>query len=121
MLRKDKKNIDFIEKHVVIGNDVWIGANVTIMGGVTIGDGAVVGAGSIVTKDVEPYAIVVSVPAKVVRYRFNKATIKKLTKIKWWNWPEKKIEKHKNLIMSDKTGDFVKKATAQHLSRHISS
>lgn len=46
--------------HVTIGNDVWIGAHVLIPKSVTIGDGAVIGAGTIVTKDVPPYAIVVS-------------------------------------------------------------
>jgi acetyltransferase-like isoleucine patch superfamily enzyme len=52
-----------------IGDRVWVGANVTILKGVTVGDDAVIGAGSVVTKDVPAGAIVVGVPARVVRYR----------------------------------------------------
>jgi len=54
---------------VVIGNDVWLGTKCVILPGVTIGDGAVVGAGAVVTKDVEPYAIVAGVPARVIGRR----------------------------------------------------
>lgn len=79
-------------KKVVIGNDVWIGANVCIMPGVCIGDGAILAAGAVVTKDVEPYAIVGGVPAKVIKYRFSPEQIAKLLKIKWWDWPLDKIE-----------------------------
>jgi acetyltransferase-like isoleucine patch superfamily enzyme len=67
-----------------IGNDVWIGSLVVIKSGVTIGDGAVIGANSIVVKDVPPYAIVGGVPAKLIRYRFDKKTIEKLLELKWW-------------------------------------
>lgn len=81
------------EHSVVIGNDVWIGQGVSIMSGITIGDGAVIGTGAVVTKNVEPYAIVGGIPAKVIRYRFPKEQIEKLLKIKWWdmdtNWLEK--------------------------------
>jgi maltose O-acetyltransferase len=60
-----------ISKPIRIENDVWIGTHAVIMPGITIGEGAVVGAGAVVTKDVPPYAIVVGVPAKIVKYRNN--------------------------------------------------
>jgi len=68
-----------------IGNDAWIGSLSIVKSGVTIGDGAIVGAGSIVTKDVPPYAIVGGVPAKLIRYRFDEKTIKRLLAVKWWD------------------------------------
>lgn len=77
---------------VYIGNDVWIGANVCILPGVKIGDGAIVAAGAVVTKDVPPYAIVGGVPAKVIKYRFEKEIIDLFLKIKWWDWSLDKIE-----------------------------
>ena len=80
-------------KKVEIGNDVWIGEFVTIKGGLKIGDGAIIGTRAMVTKDVPPYAIVVGVPAKVVKYRFDKETINKLLEIKWWDLKETEIEK----------------------------
>lgn len=79
---------------VVIGNDVWIGARATILEGVTIGDGAVVAAGAIVTKDVPPYAIVGGVPAKIIKYRFDEETIKKLLELKWWEKDQAWIKSH---------------------------
>ena len=38
------------------------------MNGVTVGKYAIVGANSVVTKDVPDYAVVVGVPAKVIKY-----------------------------------------------------
>ena len=70
---------------VTIGNDVWIGHGVSIKSGITIGDGAVIAAGAVVTKDVQPYAIVGGVPARLIRYRFSEEQIKQLLKIKWWD------------------------------------
>ena len=54
---------------VVLGSDIWIGMGVCILPGVTLGDGCVVGAGAVVTRDVEPYAIVVGNPAKAIKSR----------------------------------------------------
>lgn len=69
-----------------IGNDVWIGDHVVVMGGVQIGDGAIIAAGSIVTRDVPPYAIVGGVPARVIRYRFDEETVRKLLGLQWWKY-----------------------------------
>lgn len=47
---------------------VSIGANATIVCGVTIGEYAMVAAGSVVTKDIEPYSLVMGNPAKHYSY-----------------------------------------------------
>jgi acetyltransferase-like isoleucine patch superfamily enzyme len=54
---------------IVIDDFACIGARATILGGITIGTGAVVRAGSVVLEDVEPFAIVEGVPARVVGRR----------------------------------------------------
>lgn len=68
-----------------IGNDVWIAHDAVVMAGVKIGDGAVIGRNAVVTKDVEPYQIVVGNPGKVVRARFSMEQIVGLQKSQWWN------------------------------------
>ena len=57
------------KKGIIIEDDVWIGANVSILDGITIGTGSVIGAGSVVTKSVPKYAVVVGVPACVIKVR----------------------------------------------------
>ena len=79
-------------KKVYIGNDVFIGANVTILDGITVNDGAIVGAGAVVTKNVEPYSIVTGIPAKIIKYRFEKEYIDELLELKWWNFDDDKLK-----------------------------
>jgi acetyltransferase-like isoleucine patch superfamily enzyme len=49
-----------VQNPVVIEDYVWIGAHCVILPGVIIGKGALVGAGSVVSRNVEPYTIVVT-------------------------------------------------------------
>lgn len=52
---------------ILVKRGASIGSNATILCGVTIGENAIVGAGSVVTKDVPDNAIVVGVPARILR------------------------------------------------------
>ena len=95
--------------NVVIGNDVWTGQNVTIMPGVIVGDGSVIANNSHVVKDVEPYSVVGGNPAKHIKFRFDEETIKKLIKIKWWDWSDDKIKDNLHYIASSNISEFVNK------------
>jgi len=65
----DYNNLKSKSGDILIGDDVWIGANVFINPGISIGGNSVIGANSVVTKDVEPFAIMGGVPAKLIRYK----------------------------------------------------
>ena len=82
----NRKSMTSTKGPVLIEHDVWIGSDCKIMRGVTIGTGAVIAAGAVVTKNVEPYAIVAGIPAKVIKYRFEKDIIDELIELKWWNY-----------------------------------
>ncbi|NMD06781.1 MAG: antibiotic acetyltransferase [Phyllobacteriaceae bacterium] len=80
-------------QRVEIGHDVWIGHGAIIMPGVRIGHGAVVAAGAVVTKDVEPYAIVAGVPARLVKWRFDKIVREQIISLAWWDWEHDRLAK----------------------------
>ena len=62
------------------------------MDGVAIGDGAVIGMGAVVTKNVEPYSIVVGIPANHKRFRYSRDQREFLLKFRWWEKPEEWIK-----------------------------
>jgi virginiamycin A acetyltransferase len=102
---KINEGVDLSQKYphkgdIVIGNDVWLGYESLIMPGVKIGNGAVIASKSVVTKDVPDYAIVGGNPAKIIRKRFDDATITRLLNIAWWDWQADKITEHLKIINS---------------------
>lgn len=87
---------------IFMGNDVWIGYNSILMGGIRIGNGAIIAAGAVVTKDVEDFAIVGGIPAKIIRYRFTKEQIDCLNRIQWWDksidWIQQNSESFSDIV-----------------------
>lgn len=102
-LAPDINTTTYAKGDVVIGNDVWTGIGVTILSGVNIGDGCIIGAGSVVTHSIPPYCIAAGNPAKIIKKRFSEDTIRKLTEMKWWDWPLKDIYNARNLLQSNDT------------------
>ncbi|HEX6553746.1 MAG TPA: bifunctional UDP-N-acetylglucosamine diphosphorylase/glucosamine-1-phosphate N-acetyltransferase GlmU [Ktedonobacteraceae bacterium] len=63
-------NFDGVEKNRTdIGNGAFIGSDTMLVAPVTVGEGARTGAGAVVNRDVPPGALVVGVPARVLRMR----------------------------------------------------
>ncbi len=79
------------DRQVTLGHDVWIGHGAVIMPGITIGTGAVIGSNAVVTKDVPGFAIMAGVPARILRFRFEKNVQDQLLKIGWWHWSHDRI------------------------------
>lgn len=103
IMRKNFSEIPYVSSEpVLIGHDVWIGDGVYIKSGVHIGTGAVIGAHAVVVHDVEPYSIVVGIPAKEIRKRFDEEIVKSLLEIKWWEWTDEMIEKKSSLFYDPK-------------------
>lgn len=76
----------------IIGNYVWIRMNsIIIMHGVTIGDGALIAANPVVTRDVEPYAVVGGVSARIIKDRFTSEFNFSLQCSRWWNWSDQEL------------------------------
>ena len=58
---------DWTMEETIIKKGASVGSSVTIMCGITIGEGALIGAGSLVTKNVEPYTLVMGSPARFIK------------------------------------------------------
>jgi acetyltransferase-like isoleucine patch superfamily enzyme len=102
---------EFDKGPTVVGNDVWIGMGATVLAGVSIGDGAVIGARAVVTKDVEPYAIAVGNPARVIRRRFDQETCERLLALRWWDWSDSELQARRSWFIGD-VEDFLREAEA---------
>ena len=81
-----------------LDHDIWLGRDATVMPGVRIGSGAIIGACAVVTKDVPPYAVVAGNPGRVVKMRFDGATVTALLEIAWWDWDAEKIMRNLDAI-----------------------
>jgi UDP-2-acetamido-3-amino-2,3-dideoxy-glucuronate N-acetyltransferase len=53
-------------KPTLVKRGASIGANATILCGITIGEYALIGAGAVVTKDVQPFALIVGNPGRQI-------------------------------------------------------
>ena len=82
----------------IVGNDVWIGTEAMILPGARVGDGAIIGARAVVSGKVPAYGIVVGNPGRVVRKRFDEATIARLLALRWWDWDAERITGHVQLL-----------------------
>jgi serine acetyltransferase/pimeloyl-ACP methyl ester carboxylesterase len=60
---------DRVNDAPVIGDRVYIGAGACVLGGITVGNDAVIGANAVLMKSIEPRAMAVGAPAKVVSHR----------------------------------------------------
>jgi virginiamycin A acetyltransferase len=99
--------------NVMIGNDVWIGTQAIILPGSAIGDGAIIGAGAVVRGAIPPYGICFGNPATVQRYRFDDNTIGRLSRLRWWDWPDAMVDRYIPLLVGDDIHLFLKTAEAE--------
>lgn len=98
---------------ITVGSDVWIGYEAVIMAGVTIGDGAVIGTRALVTRDVAPYEIVGGAPAHRIRMRYDEETVKRLMRIRWWDWPRERVKRALDAIRAGDLDALEKTGRAQ--------
>jgi virginiamycin A acetyltransferase len=97
---------------ITIEDDVWVSHNATITPGCKhIGRGAIIGAGAIVTKDVPAYAIVVGMPASIVRYRFEPNMQAAIEASRWWELSRAELK-----AISATSPDLLLKPTVERLA-----
>lgn len=72
------KNGNYMKTYIEEG--VSIGANATIVCGIRLGKHCLIGAGAVVTKDVEPYAVMVGNPARKIKTIDEKGEMKSIVR-----------------------------------------
>ena len=89
------------KRPLIIEHDAWIGDGAIITAGCSrIGIGAIVGAGAVVTKDVPDFAIVVGIPARVIRYRFDESHRQTILQSRWWECSIEELSPLLSLFMT---------------------
>ena len=58
------------------------------------------------TKDIPAYAVVGGVPAKIIKYRFDREEKEKIENLKWWDWSEEKINRNVKFLRKE-TKDII--------------
>lgn len=100
----------------IIQDGAWLGMRSMIMPGVTIGEGAIIAANTLVTKDVEPYSIVAGSPGRIIRKRFTDEVIRRVLKLKIYDWSEEHFNTLKKYLFSNDI-DSLEKAHEQYCNK----
>lgn len=101
---------------IIVEDDVWIGHGACILSGVTLGQGSIVAAGAVVTRDVEPYAIVAGIPARVIRMRFSKNIVDLLMQVDITSIDKKMVAENQEFFES-RLDSLPMESIAEYLSR----
>jgi len=94
---------------IVVEDEVWIGNSVTILSGTKIGKGAIIATGAVVTDDIPAYCIAGGVPAKVIKYRFDKEIIDKLVCLELTKLPREVIVQNIELFYTEIDEESIEK------------
>jgi putative colanic acid biosynthesis acetyltransferase WcaF len=62
-------SLPLLKPPIVIEDQVWVCADAFVGPNVVVGEGEIVGARAVVTKNVEPWSVVVGNPAKIIKMR----------------------------------------------------
>jgi hypothetical protein len=87
-----------VKPNTTLGSDVWMGRSAFVGGGANVAHGVVIGAGAVVMRDLEPYAVAVGNPAKVIRLRFSEKIVEQLLRIAWWDWTAEEVIERRELF-----------------------
>lgn len=96
---------------ISIGDDVWIGYGATILSGIKVGQGAVIAAKAVVTEDLAPYGIYGGVPAKLIKYRFEKEIREQLLHIDFGILDMPTLAKNMDILYEELNTDNISRIT----------